>query len=116
MRFLVDECTGPATARWLERAGHDVRSVYDELRGVDDSELIDLALVENRILVTNDKGFGEKVFREGRLHSGVLLLRLEDERPQNKIAALDRVLQAYGEELSGRFAVVTERSVRISRL
>ena len=76
--------------------------------------VIEAALRENRILVTNDKGFGEKVFRDGRLHAGVLLLRLEDERPRNKIAALERVLEAYGEQLSGSFAVVTDRSVRIS--
>lgn len=111
----MDECTGPAAARWLEREGHDVWSVYDQSPGADDSMVIDLALRENRILVTNDKGFGEMVFREGRLHAGVLLLRLEDERPGNKIAALDRVLQAYGEELPGSFAVVTERSIRISK-
>lgn len=114
MRFLVDECTGPEAARWLERAGHDVVSVYDEMRGLGDSALIDLALRERRILVTNDKGFGEKVFRDGRPHHGVLLLRLEDERPPSKIAALERVLEAYGDGLTGRFAVVTERSVRIS--
>lgn len=115
MQFLVDECTGPAAARWHERAGHDVVSVYDKLRGAEDSTLMELALREERILITNDKGFGEKVFRDGRLHHGVLLLRLEDERPQTKIAALERVLQEYGEELSGRFAVVTERAIRISR-
>lgn len=116
MRFLVDECTGPAAARWLERAGHDVISVHDEIRGAEDSVVIDLALREERILVTNDKGFGDRVFREGRPHRGVLLLRLEDERPKHKIAALERVLQEYGEELSDRFVVVTERSIRISRL
>lgn len=110
----MDECTGPETARWLERIGHDVRSVYDEIPGADDLAVIDLARREDRILVTNDKGFGDKVFREGRLHSGVLLLRLGDERPQNKIAALERVLRAYGEHLVGRFAVVTDQSVRIS--
>lgn len=30
MRFLVDECTGPAVARWLEKQGFEVFSVYDE--------------------------------------------------------------------------------------
>lgn len=99
-----------------ERAGHDVKSVYDELRGANDSLLIELALREERILVTNDKGFGEKVFRDGRSHHGILLLRLEDERSRNKIAALERVLQEYSDELAGRFAVVTERSIRISGL
>ena len=64
MRFLVDECTGPGTARWLRDQGHDVFSVYDEARGTDDDTIIEKACNENRILITNDKDFGEKVFRE----------------------------------------------------
>ena len=33
MRFLVDECTGPAVALWLRRQDHYVISVYDEMGG-----------------------------------------------------------------------------------
>ena len=33
MRFLVDECTGPAVAEWLHAQGHEVFSVYDSARG-----------------------------------------------------------------------------------
>ena len=32
MRFLVDECTGPAVARWLRDQSHQVFSVYEEAR------------------------------------------------------------------------------------
>jgi len=34
MRFLVDECTGPKVARWLEEKNHEVFSVYDQARGM----------------------------------------------------------------------------------
>jgi uncharacterized protein with PIN domain len=30
MRFMVDECTGPAVARWLRQQNHDVFSVYEQ--------------------------------------------------------------------------------------
>jgi len=46
MRFLVDECTGPAVARWLQRLHHDVFSVYDEARGLDDESIIEKANLE----------------------------------------------------------------------
>ena len=39
MRFLVDECTGPAVAQWLRAQAHDVFSVYDEARGLDDERI-----------------------------------------------------------------------------
>ena len=64
MRFLVDECAGPMVADWLRSQGHDVFSVYDFARGLDDEAVIEKAFIENWILVTNDKDFGEKVFRE----------------------------------------------------
>ena len=85
MRFIVDECTGPAVAAWLATQGHEVFSVFDEARGMADDEVIRKAYDESWILITNDKDFGEKVYRERRLHRGVILMRLEDERANNKI-------------------------------
>ena len=68
MRFLVDDCTGPAVARWLEERGHDVFSVYDDALGIADTEIIRRAHEEERILITNDKDFGGKVYREPVFH------------------------------------------------
>ena len=39
MRFLVDECTGPAVASWLRDQNHKVFSVFDEARGADDDDI-----------------------------------------------------------------------------
>jgi predicted nuclease of predicted toxin-antitoxin system len=52
MRFLVDECTGPTVARWLEERGHDVFSVYDDASGIEDAEVLRRAHEEERILIT----------------------------------------------------------------
>src|SRR5712691_13541203 len=97
MKFLVDECTGPAVARWLEQRGHDVFSVYDEARGIDDNRVIEIAQAEGRILITNDRGFGEKVFRQRRPHYGVVFLRLANERSTNKIRVLSQLLDQYSD-------------------
>lgn len=114
MRFLVDECTGPAVASWLRDQKHDVFSVHDEARGLDDDGVIRRALDEERILITNDKDFGEKVYRDRRLHRGVILLRLEDERSASKIKVLSRLLDAYSERIPDSFLVVTEQRVRFA--
>lgn len=60
MRFLVDECTGPTVARWLQAKGHEVFSIYEEARGIDDESIVGKAFAENWILITNDKGFGDR--------------------------------------------------------
>ncbi len=114
MRFLVDECTGSHVANWLIEIGHDVFSVYDELRGATDDEILRKAYTENWILITNDKDFGEMVFRERRLHHGVVFLRIEDERSTTKIAAIDKLLQNYPERIADTFVVVTDSQVRFA--
>ncbi len=115
MRFLVDECTGPAVARWLREQQHDVFSVYEEARGMEDDEIIQKAFAENRVLVTNDKDFGEKVYRARQSHRGVILLRLDDERVASKISVLEKLLACYADRLADQFVVVTETKVRFAR-
>jgi predicted nuclease of predicted toxin-antitoxin system len=114
MRFLVDESTGPAVAEWLRQHGHEVFSVYEESRGMDDDAIIHKAFGENWILMTNDKDFGEKVYRERRPHKGVVLLRLEDERAAIKIETVRRLLERYTDKLPDQFVVVSERAVRFA--
>ena len=115
MRFIVDECTGPAVARWLRQQQHEVFSVYEDARGMDDDDIVHKAYAENWIVVTNDKDFGEKVFRERWPHRGIVLLRLEDERAPKKIEALKRLFERYADQLAGQFVVVTETTVRFAR-
>ncbi len=63
MRFLVDECTGSNVAKWLKTQNHEVFSVFDEARGMTDEAIIEKCYSENWLLITNDKDFGEKVYR-----------------------------------------------------
>lgn len=114
MRFLVDECTGPVVARWLRAQGHDVYSVYEQARGASDDTILAQAYVEQRVLISNDKDFGERVFRERRPHRGVIFMRLENERTQVKIRVLRQLIERYGERLVDHFVVVTETQVRFA--
>jgi len=79
-----------------------------------DDEVINRAFSENRILVSNDKDFGEKVYREQRPHRGLVLLRLEDERAETKIAVMRQLLDNHAERLADQFVVVTETTVRFA--
>ncbi|MEO7539910.1 MAG: DUF5615 family PIN-like protein [Pyrinomonadaceae bacterium] len=116
MRFLVDECTGTKVADWLREQGHDVFSVFDEARGISDDEVISIALSEGRILVTNDRDFGAKIFRDHSLHNGVVFLRLTDERAANKIEVLEQLLENHSSNIEGRFVVATESKVRFRKV
>lgn len=115
MRFLVDECAGPKVAEWLREQGHEVFSVFKEAKGASDDEVLAKAFSESWILVTNDKDFGEMIFRERREHHGVIFLRLNDERSDSKIEILRHLLTRYSEKLADRFVTVTETKVRFAK-
>ena len=115
MRFLVDECIGPNVADWLRNQGHDVYSVFESARGMDDDAIVGKAFADNRILVTSDKDFGELIYRDRKPHHGVILMRLDDERSQSKIDVLKRLLDYHAQRLPEQFVVVTKENVRIAK-
>jgi len=66
-----------------------------------------------RPVITNDKDFGELIFRSGYPHSGVILLRLHDESPANRIRVVKTVVEQYASRLKRHFTVATDTDVRI---
>jgi len=113
MQFIVDESAGMAVVEYLRSLGHDVLAVAETMPHADDRDILARAVNEARILVTNDKDFGELVFRSSESYHGVLLLRLHDDSATNRVRVVEAVLGQYAHRLSSAFAVATEGSVRI---
>jgi len=63
MRFVVDASTGIHVVRYFRASGQDVLAVAEIMPYAEDNEILALALEQRRVLITNDKDFGELVFR-----------------------------------------------------
>ena len=113
MRFIVDECTGPGVSQWLTEQGHDVFSVYEQWKGAKDSAILQFAVEEERIVITNDKDFGGLVIRTKRPHCGAILLRLKSVLTKDKIATLKMLFHQYADQLAGNYLVVTYNRIRL---
>jgi len=68
MKFLADEGVDRSIVDGLRKLDFDVYFVVDEIRSLDDEILLQIAVTEQRILITRDKEFGELVFRLGQAH------------------------------------------------
>ena len=113
MKFLLDESADFPLATYLTNLGHDVTAVAHEYpQALRDREVLAIAQREQRILIANDRDFGELIFRQRLPHSGVLLFRLGAEDLGTKIAWLEYVLNHHAEHLN-QFVVITERGVRV---
>src|SRR2546423_1625438 len=101
MNFLLDESAEVKIAAFLEIRGHDVKYVKrDYPIGWPDHRVLALAHSEQRILITNDRDFGELVFRHHQPHSGVIYFRLPlDTTAAQKIAWLLQLLTSHQADL-----------------
>ncbi len=67
MKFLLDVCVpSRSLAAFLVAHGHDVESALAIDQSASDDHLLALALQNDRVLITEDKDFGELVFVQAR--------------------------------------------------
>ena len=96
----------------LTEGGHDVLSVLDVNQGATDEEVMALAVEERRILITEDKDFGELVFIRRLPHP--CIIRLVDMPVVEKLMAIRELIESHpGAMREGTLIVVTRNRVRI---
>ena len=112
MRWLADECVHRIVVAELRKAGHDVLYPAEFTRQSIDRSLADQAATEGRILVTEDKDFGQIVFQEKRHTLGIVLLRFPSRLWRLKWPRLSDAISEYGEALYSRYTVIDEARTR----
>lgn len=116
MRFLLDESAEFRIASFLKNEGHDVKAIaHDYPHALADREVLKIAQTENRILITNDRDFGELIFRDRLPHAGVIYFRLPLASDiDDKITRLKQVLDTHEDDLN-QFVVISSGGVRVRR-
>jgi predicted nuclease of predicted toxin-antitoxin system len=116
MRFLEDECCDTSLIASLRSADHDVRYAVESLQGNSDTQILTKAYSEERILITEDKDFGELVYRLRRPTHGIILLRFDVKDRSMKIPRMQYLLENYADRLPGAFTVLDSHKIRIRPL
>jgi predicted nuclease of predicted toxin-antitoxin system len=116
VRLVADENCDFSVVIDLRLAGYDVVSVAERMRGADDETVIEFARSEHRLLITEDKDFGQLVFAAAKQNSGVILIRYPASTRSALTAAVLKLLADSGESLYSRFAVLEPGRVRVTQL
>ena len=83
MKFIANENIPLASVNVLKLAGFDIVSVGNELSGITDKEVMDIAVKEERTIITLDKDYGELVFKYGyKPAAGVIIIRWQNFEPE----------------------------------
>jgi predicted nuclease of predicted toxin-antitoxin system len=116
LKLLADECCDDSVVEALRGDGHDVFFVLESMRGAADVEILQRAFAEDRILLTEDKDFGELVYRLQYPARGIILLRFRARDRALKISRLRDLLAREAGRLPGLFVVLEADKVRIRPL
>jgi predicted nuclease of predicted toxin-antitoxin system len=116
VRLVADENCDFSVVVDLRLAGYDVVAITERMPGADDETVIEFARSERRLLITEDKDFGQLVFAAAKQNSGVILIRYPASTRSALTAALLKLLSDNGENLYSRFAVLEPGRVRVAQL
>jgi len=116
LRFLADESCDFAAVRALRRAGYDVMAVVETMAGTRDQEVLQVAVATDRILLTEDKDFGEWVFAHREAIGGVLLIRFPAAKRATMPAALLELVSNLEKDLEKSYVVLEPGRARIRRI
>ncbi|HKD07370.1 MAG TPA: DUF5615 family PIN-like protein [Bryobacteraceae bacterium] len=114
MRFLADECCDFAAVRALRADGHDVITVADVMPHAIDPDVLQRALSEKRILLTEDKDFGAIVYASRAESPGVVLFRFPASARAQIGPSVVALVREFGSSLPGAFTVLQPGSARIT--
>lgn len=110
MRFFADECVDMRIVRALRSAGHEVlQPDFSDRRAADD-RVLETALKNKAVLLTEDRHFGALIFRDLHDAVGVFYVRCDDPGRCTK-AVLDTL-----DRVQGNFVLVTDRAIRVRPL
>jgi predicted nuclease of predicted toxin-antitoxin system len=118
MRFLANMGISPMTVAFLRQAGHEAVHLHEEgLDTLPDSQILQKARTESRVLLTSDLDFGDLLAASGAALPTVVVFRLRSMVPDNVNRHIAMLLSQHSAELeAGAVVSVAEDHIRVRRL
>lgn len=118
MKFLLDQGLPRSTALLLRKNNVDVLHVGElGLASASDAKILELGLLEHRVVVTLDADFHALLALSGSSEPSVIRIRIEGLRADEHALLVAQVLSACHADLArGSMVTVTEKGIRVRHL
>ncbi len=116
--IIADENIFDVIIEALENEGYDVLSIKNSsFRGISDYDISSLSINPPRIIITEDKDFGDIVFLENKQVTGVILLRYKAfERPEIIKELILYLKEESLDSLTNNFVTISPDKIRIRKI
>lgn len=118
MRFLGDMGISPKTVAFLNSLGHEAMHLHEQsLDRLPDSDILEKARGEQRVLLTHDLEFGELVASSGARLPSIVIFRLRNMHPERINHYLRGIITQHRDALEqGAIISLGEGQVRVRLL
>jgi predicted nuclease of predicted toxin-antitoxin system len=115
LRFLADESCDFGVVKALRAEGYNVLALTEITTRSVDNEVIAQANQEKRILLPEDKDFGQLVFASQADMAGVILIRYPGNARKSLQEAIVKLVRDKGDEIKNAFVVMQPGHIRVSQ-
>ncbi|WP_439558129.1 DUF5615 family PIN-like protein [Dyadobacter sp.] len=110
--ILADENIDHRIIQAIRDSGCDVYSIYESNRGYADEEIIEFSRNPPRIILTEDKDFGEWVYAHHISGISVIFLRYHFLETESITKILTKLLNERAKDLYNHFTTITVKKIR----
>jgi predicted nuclease of predicted toxin-antitoxin system len=115
MKIVADECLDYGIIRSLRENGVTVFSISEEIASIKDTNVLEIANEKGWMLLTEDRDFGELVFRLNQAHHGIVYIKVKGLERKIKIERVVSIVLEHYEQLLNAFTVITNEKMKIRR-
>lgn len=110
--IVADESVDHNIVIILRDAGFNVYSITETNSSISDAAVLKIAVKNKSLLLTEDKDFGELVYRFNMKHCGILLIRLIEFNSVEKASLVLMAMEKHFHKLVNVFSVLDKKRIR----
>lgn len=113
MKLLANKNFPYKSIYYLKEKGYDVLSIGMDNPSIVDSEIMTIAINEQRTILTFDRDYGELIFRHNyKPEKGVIYLRLDEYQPQEPGLIIEEIITNKEIDLARALTVIDKNGIR----
>ena len=113
MKLLANENFPYKSIYYLKERGYDILSIGMDNPDIMDSEIMAIAIREERTILTFDRDYGELIFRHNyRPEKGVIYLRIDEFEPEEPGLIIEEIITNPDIDLTCALTVVDKTGLR----
>ena len=113
MKLLANENFPYKSILYLRSKGYDVYSIGIDNTSIKDSEIMLIAINDERTILTFDRDYGELIFKQNyKPEKGVIYLRLDEYEPHEPGLIIEEIIHNKELDLTRALTVVDKNGIR----